>query len=170
MKMNPKIRKFIIIAAMSVSFVFAGAEAYKQLRTEITAAEYDSGLPVENLSIEMQSGLRHDFTVEVAKKPIDIQVGLMYRKSMPENHGMLFLLGREPKKTSFWMKNTLIPLDMLFIGKEGKILNIHHNAQPKMLNGIKSEAAIVAVIEINGGKAKELGIKIGDLVIHPYFH
>jgi uncharacterized membrane protein (UPF0127 family) len=169
--MNAKIKRFMIISVMTVSFIFAGVEAYQQFEIEIAESpEYESGLRVEEVTIQTEAGGNPSFQVEVAEKPIDIQVGLMHRKSMPEEHGMLFLLSEEPKAASFWMKNTLIPLDMLFIGRDGKILNLHHNAQPHALNGIKSGVPVVAVIEINGGLAKKLGIKIGDRVIHPYFH
>jgi uncharacterized membrane protein (UPF0127 family) len=81
---------------------------------------------------------------------------------------MLFEMGQEAI-TSFWMKNTLIPLDMLFIAKNGEIKTIHENAEPKSLTGISSEVPVYAVLEINGGRAKALGIKRGDQVIHPYF-
>lgn len=161
------IKKSIIIAAMAVSFIFAGFSAYQKFIDETDS--YESNLPVENLTVEMQSGGSHDFKVEIAEKSMDIRVGLMYRKSMPKNHGMLFKMGKNPRPTGFWMKNTLIPLDMLFVAQDGKIINIHHNAQPLSLGSIKSGGPVTAVIELNGGRADEIGIKIGDKVRHPYF-
>lgn len=130
---------------------------------------YKSGLPIEKAVVMKQDGSRHVFKLEIAAKPIDIEIGLMHRKYMPKDHGMMFQMGREPRVISFWMKNTLIPLDMLFVGADGTIANIHHNATPLSLTGIPSQLPITAVIELNGGRANETGIKIGDRVLHPYF-
>ena len=100
---------------------------------------------------------------------MDLEIGLMYRKTMPEDNGMLFLLSAEPKETAFWMKNTLIPLDMLFIARDCTIVNIHAGAEPLSLTPIPSGQPVTAVIELNGGRAQALGIKAGDKVIAPYF-
>lgn len=130
---------------------------------------YKSGLPIEKAVVMKQNGGQHRFTLEIAAKPIDIEIGLMHRKYMPKDHGMMFQLGKVPRHISFWMKNTLIPLDMLFVGADGSIVNIHHNATPLSLTGIPSQMPVTAVIELNGGRAEEAGIKIGDRVLHPYF-
>jgi len=130
---------------------------------------YQSGLPIEKAVVMKQDGGQHAFKLEIAAKPIDIEIGLMHRKYMPKNHGMMFQLGKTPRHISFWMKNTLIPLDMLFVAADGSIANIHHNAVPQSLTGIPSQMPVTAVIEINGGRAAETGIKIGDRVLHPYF-
>lgn len=128
-----------------------------------------SGLRVDTITIVTQSGKKHDFSVEVAEKPVEQEVGLMYRTEMAPDHGMIFLMGRPAREISFWMKNTLIPLDMLFVGEDGVIRSIHENAVPKSLHPIASQALVVAVIEINGGLARQLGISAGDRVIYPYF-
>lgn len=130
---------------------------------------YKSGLPIQKAVVMKQDGSAHTFKLEIAAKPIDIEIGLMHRKYMPKNHGMMFQLGQTPRHISFWMKNTLIPLDMLFVAADGSIVNIHHNAVPQSLTGIPSQMPVTAVIEINGGRAEETGIKIGDRVLHPYF-
>lgn len=119
--------------------------------------------------IETQSGKKHIFFVEIAERGVDTEIGLMHRQSLPLDQGMMFLLGREPVATAFWMKNTLIPLDMLFVGAAGIIMHIHANAEPQSLESISSGYPVTAVIEINGGLAVEKGIRAGDRVLHPYF-
>ena len=108
---------------------------------------------------------QHVFMVELAVTPDAHQRGLMYRREMPRNAGMLFIFStRGPK--SFWMKNTLIPLDILFLEAGGRIIHVHHNAQPHSLTPISPKVKTLAVLEINGGLSEELGIKVGDLVLH----
>ncbi|HEY1797960.1 MAG TPA: DUF192 domain-containing protein [Stellaceae bacterium] len=110
----------------------------------------------------------HKFTIELATTPAQQEQGLMYRRSMAPDAGMLFDFGR-PQPTTFWMKNTLIPLDMLFVGADGRIVNIHERAIPMSEDMISSQGAVRAVIELNGGTAAKLGIKPGDRVIYPIF-
>lgn len=129
----------------------------------------ESNLRAENVTIVTQAGREHAFSVEIAETPVEQQIGLMYRTDMPKDHGMIFLLGRPPRTTSFWMKNTLIPLDLLFVDDDGTIRHIHENAVPKSLSPLPSLFPVIAVIEINGGLAKKLGIAAGDKAIHPYF-
>lgn len=131
--------------------------------------DYESRLPVEKVVIELQSGGLHTFDLEIASRPVDIETGLMFRKQMDKDRGMLFLLGKEPRVTSFWMKNTYIPLDMLFVAQDGKIVNIYRNAQPHSLTSIPSGAPVTGVIELNAGRADETGIRFGDRVLHGYF-
>ncbi|MCE9507817.1 MAG: DUF192 domain-containing protein [Alphaproteobacteria bacterium] len=126
------------------------------------------GARLETLVIEGKLGGRHSFEVEIASTPAEEEIGLMFREQMAPDHGMLFEMGRTAK-TSFWMKNTLIPLDMLFIAADGEIKTIHENAVPKSLEPLSSGVPVAAVLEINGGRARELGIRAGDRVIHPYF-
>lgn len=155
--------KMIIIAALCVATIVGGYIATREQNPP------PSGLPVEKLTVQFQAGGTHDFEVEVAAKPIDLEMGLMFRKDMAKDHGMLFELGAPAKTTSFWMKHTLIPLDMLFVDEGGKIINIHRNAVPEDLTGIPSGGPVTAVIELNGGRADDVGIHIGDHVLHPYF-
>ena len=111
------------------------------------------------------AGSQHVFVVELAVTPDTHQRGLMYRRVLPKNAGMLFIFStRGPK--SFWMKNTLIPLDILFLEAGGRIIHVHHNAQPHSLIPIFPKVKTLAVLEINGGLSKKLGIKVGDLVLH----
>ena len=92
----------------------------------------------------------------------------MHRTEMADNAGMLFVFG-DVAMRSFWMKNTLIPLDMLFIHSDGTIHHIHHNAKPQDLTSITSKYPSLAVLELNGGTADKMGIKEGDVVEHTYF-
>jgi uncharacterized membrane protein (UPF0127 family) len=108
------------------------------------------------------------FTVELAITPDEHARGLMFRKSLPERHGMLFDFGAE-QEVAFWMRNTLIPLDMLFIAADGVIRHLHENATPLSEEPIPSRYPVRAVLEIAGGSARRLGIAIGDRVVHPIF-
>jgi uncharacterized membrane protein (UPF0127 family) len=108
-------------------------------------------------------GSAYKFEVEIVTTPETRAQGLMYRKSMAANAGMLFLYP-DSQPVSFWMKNTLIPLDMLFLKADGSIAHIAHNAVPLDETPIDSGAAVNAVLEVNGGTAATLGIKEGDRV------
>jgi uncharacterized membrane protein (UPF0127 family) len=108
----------------------------------------------------------HAFTVEVVDTPEGRQRGLMYRTSLAPDAGMLFDF-QTSEAVSFWMMNTYIPLDMIFIRADGTIANIHVNAVPHDPTGIPSEGPVQFVLEIPGGRSVELGIKAGDKVEHP---
>ncbi len=108
-------------------------------------------------------GSAYKFEVEIVTTPETRAQGLMFREKLAANAGMLFIYpGEQP--VSFWMKNTLIPLDMLFIRADGSIAHIAHNAVPHDETPIDSGAAVKAVLEVNGGTAAALGIKDGDRV------
>lgn len=111
---------------------------------------------------------RHDFTVEVAASAEQRARGLMFRTALPVDRGMLFDFGRE-QEVSMWMRNTLIPLDMLFIDRAGGIRKIEANTKPLSLETISSEVPVIAVLELAGGTSNLLGIGPGDRVIHPMF-
>ncbi len=118
----------------------------------------------EGLEISGKKGRKvASFEVEVAKDQKTRTKGLMGRSSLPADEGMLFLFDVE-QEGAFWMKNTLIPLDMIFIKADGTILSVHSMAQPHSLKVIKSGGLVKAGLEINGGLAKKLGIKPGQTV------
>jgi uncharacterized membrane protein (UPF0127 family) len=108
------------------------------------------------------------FTVELADTPAERSQGLMYRESLPRSAGMLFVYDR-PQRATFWMKNTLIPLDMIFIDHRGMVRYVHHMAVPGDLTTIDGGTGIRAVLEINGGQARQLGVTVGTEVRHPAF-
>jgi len=109
------------------------------------------------------------FTVEIADTEAAREKGLMFRKSLPPAHGMLFDFHREAP-VGFWMKNTYIPLDMIFIRGNGRIANIVENAKPLSETVIPSDGPVLAVLEVAGGTARRLGIVPGDRVANPIFH
>ncbi|MBT0956500.1 DUF192 domain-containing protein [Alphaproteobacteria bacterium KMM 3653] len=108
------------------------------------------------------------FTIEIADDAAERMQGLMHRPSMARSAGMLFLYER-PHRASFWMRNTLIPLDMIFINPEGIVTRIHANAIPHDETSIDGGEGVIAVLEINGGLAKAMGIAEGSRVSHPFF-
>ena len=117
------------------------------------------------LVLKTESG-DHSFTIEVASTNQERALGLMFRRSLPENGGMLFLYDR-PQPTAMWMKNTLIPLDMVFISADGTVHRIEQNAEPHSTALIPSEGPVVAVLELNGGEAAKIRLKRGDKVVYP---
>lgn len=119
----------------------------------------DGRLTIANATGEYQ------FNVEVVDTPESRAKGLMFRTSLAPDAGMLFDF-KEERPVSFWMQNTLIPLDMIFIRRDGTIANIHVNARPLDPTSIPSDGPVAFVLEIPGGRSAELGIKAGDTVLH----
>ncbi|WP_374633948.1 DUF192 domain-containing protein [Ferrovibrio sp.] len=124
-------------------------------------------LPQSDLVIHTAQGPKR-FRVELADTDNSRSRGLMFRTQMAADAGMLFDFKTE-QMVSFWMRNTLIPLDMLFIKADGTILNIHQRAIPRDETGINSLGPVRAVLELNGGATSRLGIKAGDRVDHAIF-
>jgi uncharacterized membrane protein (UPF0127 family) len=119
------------------------------------------------LTVVTASG-SHRFNVEFADTAEKRAVGLMHRPAMAADAGMLFDF-KTDAPVSMWMRNTRIPLDMLFIAKDGRIVNIHERAVPFSETSIPSKGPVRAVLELNGGTSARLGIKPGDRVTHPMF-
>ena len=114
----------------------------------------------------VSGGKTHRFTVEVARSLEQQQTGMMNRNSLAPDRGMIFPYD-QPKSVAFWMKNTLIPLDLIFISPGGKILRIEDSAVPYSLDQIPSGGPIEAVLELAGGRSAELGLQPGDQVDWP---
>src|ERR1700751_2014579 len=123
--------------------------------------------PTSELTIISATG-RHRFKVEVAQTPEQMEQGLMFRRSLAPAPGMLLHYKKHTAAT-MWMRNTLIPLDMLFVDAKGRIVNIQQRAIPQSDDLIAAAALVRAVIELNGGTAGRLGIVPGDQVVHPIF-
>jgi len=119
-----------------------------------------------NLTITRSDGKTFPFSVEVAETQQDQAYGLMFIQSLPENSGMIFPYD-PPREIAFWMKNTLIPLDMLFVRPDHTIGRIVANARPQDLTPIPSEEPVSAVIEVNGGVAHKNDLAVGDKVSFP---
>ncbi|MGH6833788.1 MAG: DUF192 domain-containing protein [Methyloceanibacter sp.] len=108
----------------------------------------------------------HSFDIEVATTDRDRARGLMFRRSLPENAGMLFLYD-PPQPAAMWMKNTLIPLDIVFISPDGRVHRIESGAEPFSTTLIPSNGTVAAVLELNAGQADKIGLKRGDQVVSP---
>ncbi len=111
----------------------------------------------------------HRFQVEIADTDEERTLGLMYRTEMADNAGMIFDFTHDVREHSMWMKNTLIPLDMAFIGGDGRIVRIAAETTPRSLTSIRSGAPVAAVLEVKGGRFEALGVQEGDIVRHPLF-
>ena len=120
------------------------------------------------LSIITSNGSKHNFLVEVAKTEEEKKIGLMFRKTLAKNAGMLFLYKREAIRL-MWMKNTFIPLDILFIDKKGVIKRVVKRTVPHSLATISSRQSVLAVLELRGGITSSLDIKKGDRIEHQAF-
>jgi uncharacterized protein len=136
----------LLIAACSAAVTFAPARA----------------AGTDTIEIASKSGV-HTFSVEIANNDAERERGLMYRKQMATDHGMLFDFQRD-QQVSFWMRNTYIPLDMIFIAGDGRIVRIAENAKPMSDDLIPSVMPVRAVLEVDGGVARSLGIQTGDHV------
>jgi uncharacterized membrane protein (UPF0127 family) len=132
-----------------------------------TLPAFADPMAVESLKV-ISGETEHSFLVEVANDADEISYGLMNRESLDADRGMLFDFG-DPRVPSMYMKNTLIPLDMLFIDSDGKVEMIARNAVPGSLRLISPPVPVKGVLEIQGGLAASLGIQPGDRVEHPVF-
>jgi uncharacterized membrane protein (UPF0127 family) len=121
----------------------------------------------QTLEIASKTGV-HIFAIEVVDNDADRAKGLMYRKKLAEGRGMLFDFHRD-QDVSFWMQNTYIPLDMVFIRGDGRILRIEENTEPLSTRLIPSGGPVRAVLEVIGGTTRKLGIAPGDQVASPIF-
>lgn len=123
--------------------------------------------PVEPLAIQSRNG-RHAFKVEVMRDDAARSRGLMFRRTMAPDHGMLFDF-QKVEPISMWMKNTYLPLDMLFIRSDGTVARVAAETEPLSTKVIPSGEPVLAVLELNAGTAAKLGIKAGDTVEHAAF-
>ncbi len=124
---------------------------------------------LESSPLTIASGERElAFTVELAVTSEEQAQGLMHRRKLAADAGMLFPFAPE-REAAFWMKDTNIPLDILFVAGDGRIVNIAERTVPLSLTALYSEGPVRAVLELNGGTSARLGIRPGDRVIHPIF-
>lgn len=149
------------MALLLVGLTFAGA-------IPVGAQQALQSFVTDDLSIETADGRRLEFEIEVALNAEQRAQGLMFRREMPEMAGMLFVYDKE-WEISMWMKNTVIPLDMLFIKADGRIVAIAERTVPFSLETVSSGQPVTGVLELNGGTAARLGIRRGDRVRHSAF-
>jgi uncharacterized membrane protein (UPF0127 family) len=148
-----------LLAACSTQ---AGSETPQAETVTQEAVHPVSGLEIIIVKV-MTAGATHGFAVELADSPAEQARGLMFRTELGDDEGMLFPSVR-PQMRSFWMKNTPLPLDIIFIGPDRRILNIAANTVPYSLESVVSAGPAIAVLELRGGRAEELGIEPGDMV------
>ena len=137
------------------------AEATPAAEASTPARHRESGLAVVPLTVTTATGTRR-FQVEVAATPAEQQKGLMFRTAMGPHEGMIFP-NTPPQQRSFWMKNTVIPLDIIYIGPDRRVLNIV-SGTPYATDSLPSAGPVINVLELNAGRAAALGIKPGDTV------
>ncbi len=124
--------------------------------------------PTGSISLVTEDGDEHAFTVELARTREQIEWGLMYRRSLAQDHGMLFIYP-DVRHVTMWMKNTKIPLDMLFLDAGGEVVRIVERAEPESTKSIPSGEPVRAVLEVAGGTAERLDLEPGAEVRHPVF-
>lgn len=142
-------------------------EIYQVILAVILLAGCSKKNDESNLTV-LTGGGEVSYTVEEAKTVPELEKGLMFRESLAPNAGMIFDLSKV-EHTAMWMKNTKIPLDMIFIDGDGVISWIYENAQPESLTLIIPPFPAAAVLEINAGDVKKHGIKTGDKIEHEFF-
>ncbi|MGK2923491.1 MAG: DUF192 domain-containing protein [Methyloceanibacter sp.] len=119
----------------------------------------------DTLVLKTESG-EHSYTVEIADTDRERATGLMFRRSLPEKSGMIFLYD-PPQRVGMWMRNTYIPLDMVFITAEGTVRRVEADTEPFSTDLIRSGGEVAAVLELNAGQAAKIGVKPGDRVVFP---
>jgi hypothetical protein len=141
-------------------FMFAAAAGHAE-------PQRDALIPLDafpQTTLEIKSGTqKHTFAIWLAQTPEEQEQGLMFVRDLPENRGMLFL-AEQPRVFNMWMKNTYIPLDMVFISKDGRIAKIAEHTVPHSLATISSSVPVAAILEIKGGEAARRALHPGDLV------
>ncbi len=150
-----------------LSFLFGGFAFLFTFLIFLPEAPSAVAQTLEKLEIVTASG-PHEFSVEVMRTPAELEHGLMFRRFLPPDRGMLFDFKTE-KPVMMWMKNTYLPLDMVFIAKSGRVVGIAENTEPFSEKIIPSGGPTYGVLEVNAGTAAKIGLKAGDEVRHPLF-
>ena len=124
--------------------------------------------PLQPLTVQTAKG-EHRFLVEVADTDRERELGLMCRRSLAADRGMLFDFGHERPDAAFWMRNTLIPLDIIYIRRDGVVRSIVRNARPLDETPRPAGGPILGVLELAGGRAAQIGLQPGDRIVFPIF-
>ena len=146
---------------------FLAATVFALLCAFLASAPPARAQELEKLEFATRSGV-HAFSVEVMRTPDQQARGLMFRRYMPDDRGMLFTFGRD-EPVFMWMKNTYIPLDMVFIDRKGVVASIAADTEPFSERTIASGPPVWGVVELNAGAAARMGLAVGDKVRHPFF-
>ncbi len=159
--------KFVLKLFLVAILVGPTAACGNEEEVELTAQTADDGRVRESLTIDLQNGgTPVEFMVELALTPQEQSQGLMHREAMGEREGMLFVFNGTALH-NFWMKNTPLPLDIIFIRADQTIAHIAERTVPFSEALIPSKVPVRSVLELPGGSAERIGISIGDLVSHP---
>jgi uncharacterized membrane protein (UPF0127 family) len=150
-------------AAHRAALLLAGATL-----AVLMAAPLEAKMRQDRLWLMTGPGQETPIDVEIAQEPREKELGLMYRTELPQGTGMLFPYDA-PRELTMWMRNTYIPLDLVFIRKDGVVHRIEKRAEPLSERIIASQGPVSAVLELPGGDAERLGLEPGDRVRHPYF-
>lgn len=160
-------RRALIAAVFMLAGATGASAAPRQSPDACTAGQAELK-PLQPLTLETDKG-RYAFKVEDADTDGKRETGLMCRKALAADRGMLFDFKRPKGDVAFWMRNTLIPLDIVFIRPDGRVLSIARNARPLDETPLPAGGVIRAVLELAGGRAAEIGLMPGDRVVHRIF-
>ncbi len=161
--MSPIARALALAGAALLLLTAPGMSTAAMAATASTGGGVpQTGLKTVPLTIQTATG-KHRFTVEVAATPEQQQIGMMYRRTMAADHGMLFPFAT-PRVLTFWMENTWLPLDLVFIGADGRVVSVAADAKPMSRDPITSSGPALTVLELNGGAAARIGVRPGDKV------
>lgn len=156
----------LLPAALVFALLHPGSSLAQTATGEPTQAQPE--LAKQSLTIISHGGIRHAFSVELARTPREQQVGLMYRTNIPDQSGMLFIWPYRQRST-MWMENCPVPEDMVFVGEDGVIRHIAENTVPESLAEISSGGFVRATLELQGGITAKLDIRVGDQVENKAF-
>lgn len=156
-----------LVAAMVVAAMVVAAAVVAAAGAGPVRAQERPDFARSSVTIETKSG-SHVFKVEMALTPRQLAYGLMFRRELPVDQGML-LVYDPPTPASIWMKNTFLPLDIVFINPDGRIESIVYGAKPHSLDAMPSKGPVAAVLELNAGVVRILGIQPGDIARHKIF-
>ncbi len=156
----------IVLIALALAFLWQGGSSLltsmqDERAQKILSAELKEVFSSQDVSLIRADGKTFTIKAEIAATREQQAQGLMFRDHVNEGEGMLFTY-IQPQRVSFWMKNTLIPLDMLFIGPDNTIIKIVKNTQPHNETPIRSDGFVLAVLELKGGEADRMGLAVGD--------
>jgi uncharacterized membrane protein (UPF0127 family) len=159
------VRTHLLVVALAAMWLSAAGspDAAAQERESLLPL---SAFPRERIAIETRSARRHTFDAWRADTPQTRAQGLMFVRSLQPEQAMIFVYS-PPQHVGMWMKNTLIPLDMLFVDADGCVVKVHEQAQPGALETIAADDPVVLVVELAGGVAGRLGLRAGDRVARP---
>ncbi len=159
-RLTPRVLRGVLALALLTPGLATIAAAYGTGAPSAGVAQ--TGLATVPLTLHTATG-KHRYTVEVAQSPQAQETGMMYRRAMPADHGMIFPFATA-RVLTFWMENTWLPLDLVFIGDDGKVAGIAADAKPMSRDIISSQVPARAVLELNGGEAARIGLRVGDKV------